>query len=125
MHWVSDKKGVTIAQARLTMTALDWSNFGQFIHDEIIKNTCLGRFYKEGIENAIDTKRDGVQYGYQFWVHKVNDVPTLTMTGHGGFFNIINTTNNTILTIFSLDENYKYGNLFKKGMLSKIAQEIN
>ena len=91
----------------------------------MINNSCLGKFYKEGIENAVETKRDSVRYGYQFWVFKVNGVPTLTMTGHGGFYNVINITNNTILTMFSVDENYKYGNLFKKGMLSKIAQEIN
>ena len=125
MHWVSDKKGVTVSQARLTMTAVDWSNFGQFVHDEIINDTCLGKFYKEGITNAVDTKRDGVKYGYQFWVYNVNGVPTLTMTGHGGFFNVVNTTNNTILTMFSVDEKYKYGNLFSKGVISKIASEIN
>ena len=125
MHWVSDKKGVTVSQARLTMSALDWSNFGQFVHDEMKNNTCLGKFYKEGIENAVETKRDGVGYGYQFWVYKVNGVPTLTMTGHGGFFNIINAEKNSITTIFSVDEKYKYGNLFSKGMISNIAEEIN
>ena len=125
MHWVSDKKGVTVSQARLTMSALDWSNFGQFVHDEMKNNTCLGKFYKEGIENAVETKRDGVGYGYQFWVYKVNGVSTLTMTGHGGFFNIINAEKNSITTIFSVDEKYKYGNLFSKGMISKIAEEIN
>ena len=125
MHWVSDKKGVTVSQARLTMSALDWSNFGQFVHDEMKNNTCLGKFYKEGIENAVETKRDGVRYGYQFWVYEVNGVPTLTMTGHGGFFNVINTTKNTILTMFSVDEKYKYGNLFKKGVVSKIVEKIN
>ena len=125
MHWVSDKKGVTVSQARLTMSALDWSNFGQFVHDEMKNNTCLGKFYKEGIENAVETKRDGVGYGYQFWVYKVNGVPTLTMTGHGGFFNIINAEKNSITTIFSVDEKYKYGNLFSKGIISKIAEEIN
>ena len=125
MHWVSDKKGITVAQARLTMSALDWSNFGQFIHDEMINDTCLGKFYKEGIENAVETKRDAVRYGYQFWVYEVNGVPTLTMTGHGGFFNVINTTKNTIITMFSVDEKYKYGNLFKKGVISKIVDEIN
>ena len=31
MHWVSDKKGITVSQARLTMTAVDWSNFGQYL----------------------------------------------------------------------------------------------
>ena len=125
MHWVSDKKGVTVSQARLTMSALDWSNFGQFVHDEMKNNTCLGKFYKEGIENAVETKRDGVGYGYQFWVYKVNGIPTLTMTGHGGFFNIINAEKNSITTIFSVDEKYKYGNLFSKGMISNIAEEIN
>ena len=44
MHWVSDKKGITVSQARLTMTAVDWSNFGQYIHDEMKNNTCLGKF---------------------------------------------------------------------------------
>ena len=125
MHWLSDKKGISVAQARLTMTAVDWSNFGQFVHDEMINDTCLGKFYKEGIENAVETTRDGVKYGYQFWVYNVNGQPTLTMNGHGGFFNIVNTTNNTILTMFSVDEKYKYGNLFSKGMISKIAEEIN
>ena len=107
------------------MTAVDWSNFGQFVHDEMINDTCLGKFYKEGITNAVITKRDGVKYGYQFWVYNVNGSPTLTMTGHGGFFNVVNITNNTILTMFSVDENYKYGNLFSKGVISKIAEEIN
>ncbi len=125
MHWVSDKKGITVAQARLTMTAVDWANFGQFVHDEMINETCLGKFYHDGIKNAVESKRDGIKYGYQFWVYEVNGEPTLTMTGHGGFFNIVNTTNNTILTIFSVDENYKYGNLFSKGVISKIANEIN
>ena len=124
MHWVSDKKGITVAQARLTMTAVDWANFGQFVHDEMINNTCLGKFYNEGIQNAVKTKRDGVKYGYQFWVYKVNSVPTLTMTGHGGFFNVVITSNNTILTVLSVDSKYKYGNLFSKGMISKIANEI-
>ena len=125
MHWVSDKKGITVAQARLTMSALDWSNFGQFIHDEMLNNTCLGNFYKDGIKNAVETTRDGVKYGYQFWVYKVNNTPSLTMTGHGGFFNIINGEKNSIITILSVDEKYKYGNLFSKGMISKIAEEVN
>jgi len=125
MHWVSDKKGVTVSQARLAMTAVDWSNFGQFVHDEMRNNTCLGKFYKEGIKKSVETKRDGVRYGYQFWVYKVNGVPTFTMTGHGGFFNVINTSKNTILSVFSVDSKYKYGNLFSKGMISKIVEEIN
>ncbi len=125
MHWVSDKKGITVAQARLTMTAVDWANFGQFVHDKMVNNTCLGKFYSDGIKNAVETKRENVKYGYQFWVYEVNGTPTLTMTGHGGFFNIINAAKNSIITILSVDEKYKYGNLFSKGMISKIAEEIN
>ena len=125
MHWVSDKKGITVAQARLTMSTLDWSNFGQFIRDEMINNTCLGNLYKDGIKKAVQTKRDGVKYGYQFWVYKINGIPSMTMTGHGGFFNIINAEKNSIITILSVDEKYKYGNLFSKGTISKIANEIN
>ena len=125
MHWVSDKKGITVSQARLTMTAVDWSNFGQYVHDEMKNNTCLGKFYKEGIKNSVETKRNGVRYGYQFWVYNVNGVPTLTMTGHGGFFNVINTSKNTILTVLSVDSKYNYGNLFGKGTISKIASVIN
>ncbi len=46
VHWISYKKGVSVAQARLTMKAVDWSNFGKFVHDEMVSNTCLGKFYK-------------------------------------------------------------------------------
>ena len=125
MHWVSDKKGVTVSQARLTMTAIDWSNFGQFVHDEMKNDTCLGKFYKEGIQTSVETHREDVRYGYQFWVYNVNGSPSLTMTGHGGFFNIINAAKNSIITILSVDEKYKYGSLFSKGMISKLASEIN
>ena len=47
------------------------------------------------------------------------------MTGHGGFFNVINTSKNTILTVLSVDSKYNYGNLFGKGTISKIASGIN
>ena len=29
------------------MNDVDWANFGQFVHDEMINNTCLGKFYSE------------------------------------------------------------------------------
>ena len=61
-----------------------WSGYNDGLGEMI-----LVKFYKEGIENAVKTTRDGVRYGDQFWVYNVNGVPTLTMTGHGGFFNII------------------------------------
>jgi len=42
-------------------------------------NTCLGKFYKEGIETSVETHREGIRYGYQFWVYKVNGIPSLTL----------------------------------------------
>ena len=65
------------------MNAVDWPNFGQFIHNEIVNNTCLGKFYNDGIKNTVETKRNDVKYGYQFWVYEISDVPALTMKGYG------------------------------------------
>ena len=46
------------------------------------------------------------------------------MTGHGGFFNNLSVEKNTVISIFSIDEKYKAGNLFCDGVLSRIASEI-
>ena len=124
MHWVSDKKGITVAQARLTMSALDWSNFGQYNHDEMTNNTCLGKFYKEGIKNSVETKRDNVRYGYQFWVYVLDNEPVLTMTGHGGFFNMLRRSNQSVMSVFSVDPEYQAGNLFGKGVLANIGEIV-
>ena len=46
------------------------------------------------------------------------------MTGHGGLFNILSVEKNTVISIFSIDDQYKAGNLFGDGVLSRIAPEI-
>ena len=53
----------------------------------------------------------------------------ITMTGHGGFFNIIpwpssspSASKNKVLSIFSVDEDYKAGNLF--GDLESVVGEV-
>ena len=89
----------------------------------MINDTCLGKFYKEGITNAVNTKRDGVKYGYQFWVYNVNGIPTLTMTGHGGFFNIINSKKNTIISIFSLMKNISMAIFLAKVWFLKLRKK--
>ncbi len=122
IHWVSDKKGYTVSQARLVMKGPDWSNFGQFILDEIRKNTCLGKFFENGTNSAIPTSRKNVGYGYQFWVYEINGEKMITMTGHGGFFNILSQSKNKVLTIFSVDEAYNAGNLF--GDLESVVGEV-
>lgn len=46
----------------------------------------------------------------------------ITMTGHGGFFNILSQSKNKVLTIFSVDEAYNAGNLF--GDLESVVGEV-
>ena len=122
IHWAADKKGYSVAQARLVMKPSDWSDFGQYILDEIKSGSCIGQYFEDGRKRAVKTKRDNVKYGYQFWVYDVNGEKAITMTGHGGFFNVLSQDKNTVMTLFSVDENYKAGNLFKD--LSKIAGKV-
>ena len=124
IHWAADIKGRTVSQARLVMTAPQWNAFGQFIIDEIKSNSCMGKFFKEGISISVPTSRKNVKYGFQFWVYDVDGESAITMTGHGGFFNILSVEKNTVISIFSIDEKYKAGNLFGDGVLSRIASEI-
>ena len=48
--------------------------------------------------------------------------PTIVMTGHGGFFNVLNQKTNSVLTILSVDPGYKKGNLFNN--ISQISGKI-
>ena len=124
MHWAADNKGRTVSQARLVMTSPDWNSFGQFIIDEVKADSCIGKFFKEGISTSVSTTRENVKYGFQFWVYDVGGESTITMTGHGGLFNVISIEKNTVISIISVDEKYQAGNLFAAGVLSKIASEI-
>ena len=124
IHWAADNRGRTVSQARLVMTAPQWNAFGQFIIDEVESESCMGKFFKEGISSSVPTSRKNVKYGFQFWVYDVDGESTITMTGHGGFFNILSVEKNTVISIFSIDEKYKAGNLFGDGVLSRIASEI-
>ena len=124
MHWAADNEGRTVSQARLVMTAPDWNSFGQFILNEIKSGSCIGNFFQDGLDRAVKTSRKNVGYGYQFWVYDINGEAAITMTGHGGFFNVLSQEKNTVLSIFSIDEKYKAGNLFSNGVLSKVAGKI-
>ena len=106
------------------MTAPQWNAFGQFIIDEVKSESCMGKFFKEGISSSVSTNRENVRYGFQFWVYDVDGESAITMTGHGGFFNILSVEKNTVISIFSVDEEYEAGNLFGNGVLAKIASEI-
>ena len=122
IYWIADKNGYTVSQARLVMKSPDWSKFGQFVLDEMRKESCIGKFFQEGKQNAVPTSRDNVGYGYQFWVYDIDGEKMITMTGHGGFFNVLSENKNKVLSIFSVDEKYKVGNLFRN--LGKIIGEV-
>ena len=124
IHWSADNMGRTVSQARLVMTAPQWNTFGQFIIDEINSESCIGKFFKEGISSSVSTSRKNVKYGFQFWIYNVDGESAITMTGHGGLFNILSVETNTVISIFSIDDKYRAGNLFGDGVLSRIASEI-
>ena len=124
MHWAADKKGRTVSLARLVMTAPDWNLFGQFIIDQVRAKSCMGNFFKEGINTSISTTRENVKYGFHFWVYDVDGESAITMTGHGGLFNVLSVEKNTVISIFSVDAEYKAGNLFSSGVLTRVASEV-
>ena len=124
IHWAADHEGRTVSLARLVMTAPQWNAFGQFIIDEINSDSCMGKFFKEGISSSVSTSRKNVKYGFQFWVYNVDGESAITMTGHGGLFNILSVEKNTVISIFSIDEKYNTGNFFGDNVLSRIATEI-
>lgn len=113
MHWTSDKSGTTVTFSDLVMTARDWAYFGDYLMTQMEDKTCLGSFFKDGVDNAVSTgKKNGSRYGYQSWVYDVNGVPSLVLQGHGGQFIVLDQTNKNLLLMISINENYEAGNLF-------------
>lgn len=123
LQWTADKSGTTVSFADLTMTGRDWANFGQFLMTQKQSDTCLGKFFNEGVSKAVKTgKKNGSKYGYQSWVFDVHDQPMMVLQGHGGQFMVLDEKTNTVLLVISLNENYQAGNLFSK--IGKIAERI-
>lgn len=123
MQWTSDKSGTTVSFADLTMTAKDWVNFGNFLLLQKKSNTCLGKFFNDGIDKSLNTgKKNGSRYGYQSWVFNVHNQPSMVLQGHGGQFMVLDEKTNTVLLTISLNENYKVGNLFSD--IGKITERL-
>ena len=123
MQWTSDKSGTTVSFADLTMTARDWANFGQFLMKQKKSDTCLGKFFNEGVSKSVNTgKKNGSRYGYQSWVFDVHSQPTMVLQGHGGQFLVLDEKTNTVLLTISVNEKYKAGNLFSN--IGKIAERL-
>ena len=124
MTWNSDNSGTTTGFSDLVMTGRDWANFGNYLMSQMDENTCLGSFFKDGIENAVVTgNANGARYGYHSWVYNVNGQPSLVLQGHGGQFMVLDQEHNTVLLMLSLNENYKNGNLFSS--IHEFAERLN
>ena len=124
MHWTSDTSGTSAAFSDLVMTARDQANFCQFLITQKQNKTCLGEYFNEGVRVAVDTgKSNKSTYGYQSWVFNVNNTPKIVLQGHGGQFMVLDEQNETIILIFSENENYENGNPFS--VIAIFAQRLN
>ena len=123
MQWTADKSGTTVSFSDLTMTARDWANFGKFLLTQKKEDTCLGKFFNEGVNKSVNTgKKNGSKYGYQSWVFNVHSKPTMVLQGHGGQFMVLEEKTDTVLLTISLNEDYKAGFLFSD--IGKITERL-
>ena len=109
--WVADSNDYTVGFSSLSMSSVDWVFFGNFILEEIKKNTCLGNYFKEGMSNSIklDNKDN---YGYHFWYDAKNNI--INFSGTGGQSILIYEKNNIALFVSSLSSNYSGKNVWEE-----------
>ena len=104
MQWTSDKSGTTVSFSDLVMTAQDWANFGQYLMRQKQSNSCLGRYFNEGVKKAVATgKKNRSKYGYQSWVFPVNGEAAMVLQGHSGQFIVLSSdllSTSTIPTLY-------------------------
>ena len=116
LHWLSDNEGVTVPISSMAMRARDWARFGQYIMQQMSTSTCLGKFFKEGLENAVSTEYsdpNSKKFGFMSWVQDINGSPALTFRGHAGQLIAMDPTRSIVFYIASFDKNYNFGNIFR------------
>ena len=116
LHWVSDNEGVTAPISGIVMRARDWAFFGHYIMQQMSTNTCLGKFFKYGLENAVSTgysDPNAKKYGFMSWVQDINGSPALTFRGHAGQLIAMDPTRNIVVYIASFDKDYNFGRIFR------------
>ena len=114
--WMTDADGITLPGAGLFLNARDWAKIGDFIIQSIDKNNCMGKFIKDGIDNAVESSRTkGWKFGYHFWT---ND-DLLIMAGFGGQTIYINPKKKSVIMASSV--NPKYGDKY----IFEIARDIS
>ncbi len=121
MVWWADKNGYSLGMAGLYMTTRDWARLGQYMVNEIQADSCIGKYLKHGLDNAIKTTLRGYQkYGYFFWVSKIGGKQVIVLTGKGGQVMIPNHYNNSVAVVISAS-NFKYK---KKDLLKEVMPSI-
>ena len=116
LHWLSDNEGVTVPISSMAMRARDWARFGQYIMQQMSTSTCLGKFFKVGLENAVSTEYsdpNAKKFGFMSWVQNINGLPALTFRGHAGQIIAMDPTRNIVVYIASFDKNYDFGRIFR------------
>ena len=103
------------------MTTRDWARLGQYMVDKIQSDSCIGKYLKDGLDNAIKTTLRGYhKYGYSFWVSKIGGKQVIVLTGKGGQVMIPNHYNNSVALVISAS-NFKYK---KKDLLKEVMPSV-
>ena len=84
--------------------------------------TCLGKFFDEGMKTAVTTESDYKKYGYQSWVYTSSIGPMLAFHGHFGNIMVLDKERNTVMLLLSLNGNY--GNYQILGDAGKIMDRL-
>ena len=104
--------------AGLYMKTKDWANLGNYMNKEITSKSCMGNYLLDGIKNSLSTSlRKNLRYGYYFWISEISGKPVIVLTGKWGQIAVANHYNNSVITLLSVTNKFKY-----KG--KKIIQEI-
>jgi len=121
MVWWADKNGYSLGMAGLNMTTRDWARLGQYMVNEIQADSCIGKYLKDGLDNAINTTLRGYQkYGYFFWVSEVDGKSVIVLTGRGGQVMVPNHYNNSVAVVISASD-FKYK---KKHLITDIMADV-
>ena len=114
--WMTDADGITLPGSGLFLQARDWAKIGDFIIQSMDNNNCIGKFIKDGIDNAVESSRTkGWKFGYHFWTD--NDL--LIMAGFGGQTIYLNPKKKLVVMASSVNPNYGEKYIFQ------IAREIS
>ena len=117
-YWMTDAEGITIPNAGLFMTTLDWAKVGNFVQSSISEGNCMGEFFTEGIKSASKSSTsDNWKYGNHFWTKS----GYLIFAGFGGQAMYVNPKTSVVVMASSV--NPKYGNDFVFNIAETVVKE--